>query len=223
MKIAHISDNHSKLIPFPNEEFDVIVHSGDFLPNNRGRDRLDRTTEVRYQNNWLVHHEKQLVKWIGDKPFLFCAGNHDYTDPTVLMRKFGINAINITNAPYTFKGVNFYGFPYIPWTGAFWNYETFPNEMTEKVATLVQYINDGLVDVVVAHCPPYMYLDEAHGQRFGSTGIDNAFKYQVKKLPKHYLCGHIHESNGFIDYPSADAPEKMRISNAATTVHIITI
>ncbi len=223
IKIAHISDNHSVLLPFPKEEYDVIVHSGDFLPNESRYKKIPTyNEEVSFQRNWLITNEKRLVEWIEDKLFLFCSGNPDYDDPTILMRKFGINAINITNCAYTYKDVTFYGFPYIPWTGAFWNYETFPADMAKKFETVVNYINDGTIDVLVCHSPPVNYLDKDNfGTHFGSTAIDNALKYKVNRLPKLMLVGHIHQGNGFADYPSSDADEKMLISNAATTIHIL--
>lgn len=228
MRIAHISDNHSALIPLPKEDwFDIIVHSGDFLPNvprDKNHKFPNINEEIKYQNQWLIDNKDRLIEWIGNKKFLFCAGNHDYIDPTILMRSFGIDAINITNVIYTYDDINFYGFPYIPWTGAFWNYECSPNDMIIKLEPVVEYLNNNEIDILVCHAPPYGYLDKARSQqRFGNTALETALRYKVNKLPKLMLCGHIHESHSFADYPSSIAKEKMLISNAATTVHIIPI
>lgn len=223
MKILHFSDNHSTLPVFPEEEFDLIVCSGDFLPNSNNY--LNRKEEVRFQENWLVQNEQRLVEWIGKKRFLFCGGNHDFISPVPLMRRFGIDAFDITNAHHEFDGVQFYGFPYIPYTGAMWNYETTPQMMSDLFDNVINRINDNQIDVLVTHSPIYGYCDkEDHrgGQRFGSTVMDNLLKYRAQRLPQLMLCGHIHHGRPFSDYPYSGSEPKMLISNAATRVHILT-
>ncbi len=223
MKILHFSDNHSTLPPFPAEEYDIIVCSGDFLPN--GQNYLNRKEELKYQENWVRENKQRLVDWIGSKRFLFCAGNHDFYDPIPLMRQFGIDAYNITNAHHEFDGVQFYGFPYIPYTGAMWNWETTPQMMSDLFENVIKRINDNQIDVLVTHCPPYGYCDKEDsrgGQRFGSSVMVNMLKYRAEKLPQLMLCGHVHEAKSFADYPYSGSNPKMLISNAATRVQIVT-
>jgi len=226
-RIAHISDNHGWLY-HDFEDADIIVHSGDFLPNSVARGHGPVKQEIQYQTRWLIDNKDALKAWIKDKQFLFCRGNHDFMNPVPLMQKFGIDAIDITEDIYWVDDLAFYGFPYIPWTGGGWSQELLPPEMSTKLDTVVKYINDGMVNVLVAHCPIYGILDKGHqsiGQRWGNNALKTAFDYKIKTLPKALLCGHVHEDHGMATYPPDPKPEDQVtiISNAATTVHFITI
>jgi Icc-related predicted phosphoesterase len=196
IKVLHVSDCHGTFPAFYGE-FDVIVCSGDLLPN---KTRGNRHVEPAFQKDWVRKNEQNFKNWIGDKLFLFCPGNHDFIDPCSILREFGLNAHNITDKIFDFMGKKFYGFPYIPFMGNEWNFELFPDAMGKKVDTLVNLINNN------------MYKHNC-GNRF----MANALSYRLNKLPIAYLHGHIHESYGITNF------ETMLISNAATVWQIISI
>ncbi len=225
MKICHISDTHS-LMNKLNGDFDAIVHSGDFMPNSPFRftssfqlnGYIDVPREYHFQKKWITDNLQRLADWIGDKPFIFCAGNHDFYDPIPLMKDYGINAINITNASYTYNGLKFYGFPYVPFIGC-WNFELGHDKMTEEVERVVALSNEGEIDILVCHCPPANILDYDHkqGKHFGNGPLKTSLEYKFDILPKALLTGHIHQSHGTYVY------NNMIISNAATIQRIIEI
>lgn len=225
MRLLHVSDNHSILYPLKEiETCDVVVHSGDFLPNTRSVHTSGSLgAEKAFQKSWVIRNIPQLKDWLQGKPFLLTPGNHDFIDPCEIMRQEGIDARNLTENIVTFGDTRFYGFPYIPWMGGGWNFEEFPPAMIEKVDKLVRQANDELFDVIVAHCPPFGIMDKNHwGQNCGNQAMMRALEGKFSFWPKAYLCGHIHESHGmgYLESPSS-TEEKMLISNAATTQRII--
>ncbi len=210
MIISHISDTHSALIKI-NPKADLIIHSGDFLPNcSRG----NIVKEMTFQEKWLRDNKSQLIDWIGDKPFLFCPGNHDFIDPVPTMREFGINAIDLCNKVVTLNNMSFYGFPYVSILSNEWNYELDVERMAQKVRQLTDAVNDHYVDILVAHSPLHGILDVNHyGDHIGDRILVNAFNYEkFTHVPTAYLHGHCHEYGGFVS-----KLYDMLISNAATT------
>lgn len=216
MKICHVSDTHS-LFPKLNEDYDVIVHSGDMLPNRKPRLKID---EHLFQRDWIREHAAEFKTWIGEKLFLFCAGNHDYTEPCTELRDIGINAFDITNKQVEIEGIKFYGFPYVPYIG-YWNWEAPNRMMEEKVKELIEIVNKNKIDVLVAHCPPYGILDQnREGTHIGNTHMTAALM-EFDPLPKAFLCGHCHERPNEINLPING--KHIKIVNSATTQRIIEV
>lgn len=229
-KIVHISDNHSQYVGL--KGCDVVVHSGDFLPN-ASRGRLD--IEIPFQTEWIRKNQSSLQAWLRGKKFIFCGGNHDFIDPVPLLVEMGIDAVNITDAHYEHLGVRYYGFPYIPVLDREWNYERDISEMSREMRRLKDELEKG-VDVLVCHCPPHGILDSnfyvpigsnredcvSYGDRCGNTLLTNLLVYDLPHLPYHnrpryLLCGHIHENHGSTEVFGVS------VSNAATTAHVIDI
>src|ERR1051325_2270861 len=100
MKIVHVSDTHGLLPELPSG--DIVLHTGDFLPN-RSRGVVD--VETVHQMDWLRRHIIEIVDWIGDRPFLFVQGNHDYINPCPTLRDAGVDARNISCLSETVDGV----------------------------------------------------------------------------------------------------------------------
>ncbi len=204
--ICHVSDTHGYLVPLM--AADVVVHSGDFMPSfTRGI----RACEVPRQERWVADNMPRLKAWIGDRPFLFVPGNHDYYDPIQAMVDAGIDARDVTGT--TFLGCHrVYGFPYVPVFTGEWNYEIFEDDIARRFDT------EG-ADIVIAHSPIYGVLDRnAQGGRCGSKAIRAYLQDPANAAPEWYLCGHIHESAGTQGWSRG-----IKISNAATTRRVITI
>lgn len=214
MRILHVSDTHGT---FPNLDpcADIIVHSGDLLPNfSRGGPE-----EACRQMDWIRDNALLLRAWIGGRPFLFTHGNHDFCANTAdLLVDAAIDAICLDDRVHVEQHVRFYG---VPWTKHFtgeWNRELHPPEMQAVINRIPP------VDVLVAHGPPLGILDvNAYGEFCGCPTMRNALDYGTIPMPALYLCGHIHESHGVTGRKMGTYPDPILFSNAATTQHILEI
>lgn len=213
MRILHISDTHGGM-PTLLPEGDVIVHSGDLLPN---RTFGIREIECTYQRYWLEENVAKLKRWIGDRPFLYTPGNHDYVDPAPVLRDVGVRTYTVCNGCHTLDGVTFYGFP---WTPTFydWNWMCGPEQMKDELSDAVDYMDQGAIDVFIAHGPMYGVLDRnVDGTRCGSRVVRAAMQ-EARHPPRLFLHGHIHESAGLIGWSRG-----IIVSNAALTQRVVEI
>lgn len=215
--MLHISDTHGsfpKLLDGP----DIIVHSGDFMPNMY----CERVMDQHFQKNWIHTHRDQLREWIGDRLFLITTGNHDYYNPSPDMINAGIDARCLNNTWFSLPSISFYGFPYVPQCSfnRTWAGELDEPRMGDAIADIDWNDDDEpqiqIPDVFVPHCPIWGVLDTAHGQHLGSLPMRHWFE-RMNRRPKAVLHGHIHEANGETEWMG------MKISNAATTQRIVTI
>ncbi len=226
--IFHFSDSHGRVPNVPDSiAFDVVVCSGDLGPDRYPKKEERLRLNLPYampasparQEAWFKTQLDKFRALVRGKPFLFVPGNHDFYDPVPMLREAGIDAHNLTDDIVTVGGLRFYGFPYVPWCGGAWNYELTPQGMAMKVAEVVCALEDGMFDVLVAHCPPYKMLDRAkNGQDCGNPFMLKALTdLPENKLPKAYLCGHVHQSSGDGQFRG------MYVSNAATKMRLIPI
>ncbi len=224
--LLHFSDSHGRVPSVPDTiHFDVVVCSGDLLPDiytrRADRERLNLPISLpgspQHQEQWLRTQLPKFQALARGKPFLFCPGNHDFYDPIPVLRDAGIEAHNLTGQVVTAAGIRFYGFPYCPWAGGAFNYELKPPEMQARVDEVVRLLGEDAFDVLVAHCPPYKMLDTGkNGQVYGNARMLKAIlDMPPEKLPRAYLCGHVHASKGDAEFRG------MYVSNAATTVRVI--
>ena len=222
LRLCHVSDTHGKF-PRLYGRYDAVIHTGDLFPNSHHVFTNNRNQEMVYQLRWLRENMTEIKSWLGGHPFLYVPGNHDFLDSNLLefeMRQVGLEAFNLTDKTLSFRGVNFYGFPYVPAINGMWNYEKEIPEMQKEVDKMVVELNKTYVDVLACHAPLYKMLDLTMGNEIvGSTVISDALDYKVdtNMLPAYYLCGHIHEANGM------SVRNGMMVSNAATTRHIIEV
>lgn len=210
--IIHVSDNHSAFLPLP-EIGDLIVHSGDMLPN---ASRGNKNIEYQFQTNWVIQNIENFKKWLGDRPLLFVSGNHDFIDPCKILRDNSIDATNISNMHYSFKDINFYGFPYIPYIAGEWAYECTVPEMQQEIRKLKDAF-EKRIDILVCHAPLHGILDDSYGIKIGNAQMNDLLSYglETKQLPRWLLHGHAHGGHGWSEIMG------IQISNAATTVHTI--
>ena len=208
MRILHFSDSHGDL-PFAPElanDCDIVICSGDMMPN--GKLRADPGWNRQEQPKWV----KRNAEWFRalGKPFLFCAGNHDFIDPCEILLDKGINAVNITNRLVMIDGVRVYGFPWIPYIAGEWGWEITHKEMVKKVREIPFD-----TEILVCHAPlEGMLSDPSYG---GNTALASFMFYEWEIWPKAILSGHHHNTAGVREHNGSI------ISNAATTYHILEV
>lgn len=222
MRLCHVSDTHGQF-PRLYGRYDAVIHTGDLFPNSRAVMQGEREKEKSFQLKWLRDNITEFKSHLQGHPFLYVPGNHDFLDSSLLefeLRAVGVEAFDLTNKTLNFKGVNFYGFPYVPMISGMWNYEKELPEMTEEIDKMVAVVNSNYVDVLACHAPPYKQLDLTMSNEIvGCQAMATALDYKISRdmMPSYYLCGHIHEANGM------SVRNGMMVSNAATTRHIIEV
>lgn len=228
MHILHISDTHGKFpIVNKNIHYDMVVHSGDILPNSKAvysyhDDRLD--IESNFQENFISHAStlesiKDIVK---DKPFAFIPGNHDFLNPykiEKILKQNNIDATYLNLIPKSILDYSFIGFPYInEFSKILWMYENDKANMYKLSIDLKNVIVNSQIDVIVAHSPIHGILDYCNAGHVGSEEISDVFSNINKDfMPSAFLHGHIHENVGIA------FKHQMIISNASCTYNIISI
>ena len=224
MKITHISDTHGTYNFTIPTDSDIVIHSGDFLPDYKFRNKCRDLSVVDFQKQWIHSKAKKIKGSFKDKYFLFCSGNHDFVDGyevEEILRNYDINAYCIDNQVLKIFDFKFYGFPYIPYIYGNWNYECSNDVLRNKTLEMVNRIKGQKIDVLVCHCPPYQILDSVIDmvENVGNLHLKNHFEYNlpIEDRPKWIMCGHIHCSNGI------HTEWICNVSNAATTVHNIII
>lgn len=227
MILSHCSDLHSVLFPLP-KEAEIIINTGDFLPN---KTRGDRNVEPKYQLQWLNDNLERIKRWLDGRLMIFCSGNHDIlglSECENLFKSHNINIIDITNTYYIHPEFNIYGYPSIPYIDGEWNYERYLPDLANELRVLDLKISDNKewnsdkFSILACHCPPYGVLDEVPGaiysEHFGNRALTNKLVYnQFKTRFDLILCGHIHQAHNW------DEIVGIPISNAATTVHLFEI
>ena len=185
MKIAGISDLHGYLpdnIPI----CDVLCISGDIIPL-----QIQRKTfaSIRW---WL----RDFCNWISRLPckkVIFTAGNHDivierlyksnlfYKFIALLEQYSNDKAILLINEQYTYRSINFYGFPYIrpiPFQEGRWAFEDdYRNKDEVGVYRNIPKYN---IDVLITHDTPIK-----------NFCLDNIIESMQNKPT--IFCGHWHE------------------------------
>lgn len=219
-RICHVSDTHGGF-PRLHGRYDLVLHTGDFFPNSHHVLSNNKNLEMAFQLQWLRDNITNIKQWLNNHVLIYVPGNHDFLHPDLMeheLQKAGIKAFGIANRLFSFEGTNFYGFPYVPTIDGSWNYERGIPEMQQECDKMAEVLNQTFVDVLCCHAPPYGCLDLTYGNEvIGSTVIGTTLDYKIARdmLPPVYLCGHVHEANGF------RVRNGQLISNAATTYQIV--
>lgn len=220
MRLCHISDSHGKFNPLRGS-FDIIVHSGDILPDPIGNPRFKDQIGL-WQLDWVKDNIDNFKLWLGDHKFFFTLGNHDLANPydfEKLLVNNGIDAVCLHDVITKVNKINFYGFPYVPYINGSFAYELFDPDMQDEVNQMINQINLKKVNVLVCHSPPKNILDLSYNNiNLGSDIILSGLtKIKPNKMPSHYLCGHIHHSRGIL------VKHDICFSNAACYQQIIEV
>jgi Icc-related predicted phosphoesterase len=154
----------------------------------------------------MTRHFVQLLPEIArymNKPIILTPGNHDFWKPekvfsiadsnfpgTCLMDgvKSHYPVVCLMESAWEWKGVKFWGSPFVSYIDGRWNYE---RKRTEE-----RFGIPDDADVVLTHSPPYGYGDMVPGgERIGSEVLMLA----IQKNPniKLYVFGHCHMDGGW--------------------------
>lgn len=178
MKIAIISDTHSKHKNLNIPKVDCIIHAGDFtktILNNR-------------------EETEEFLEWFSSldiKYKILVPGNHELffeylykTEQLNLDEKI----ICLIDKSIIIEGIKFYG---MPWCENFedWAFNKNEKEMKEKLRNI-----DVDTDILITHTPPYNVLDL-------TDELDNVgsklLREELKRLNLlFHVFGHIHEDRG---------------------------
>lgn len=187
MKIAGLSDLHGYL-PDNIPTCEVLCISGDIIPLQIQKDFTE-------SHKWWLNTFCEWVKKLPCKKVIFTAGSHDfyleelyinhqahyYAFIADLENKSNDKAILLIDEKYTYKGINFYGFPYIR-----------PVEFQEgKWAFEDNYI--GVNDIGVYSSIPKAGIDVliTYDTPFKNTCLDNVIE-SIQDKPIIF-CGHWHD------------------------------
>lgn len=215
MRLLVISDTHG-LMPRLRKDCDAIIHCGDLLPN---RTFGHREIEETFQPYWCRKNIQELADWIGDKPFHYILGNHDYFDPGDLLTTAGIDSRPLECFTESFHGgaigysmkknqseeeienevensLDIEGFGYVPYFQGAWNREINESEIEMRFQDILKCFPE----IIVSHSPIFGLLDSnRYGEPCGSKSIRDCLKI-IKRMPKLFLHGHIHEQGGKYGY-----------------------
>lgn len=201
VKIVALSDTHGQNLRTKVEipECDIVIHAGD--GSARGsKEQLTtlakslRETDARYA--------------------IFVPGNHDklfYYEREEAMAIFKKEKIIVLiDEVIELMGLRIYGFPWLPNRSGIGSFCWETDDMAEKIRAIPT-----LVDILVSHGPPYGILDKAARnwikmgpdapieilsyEQIGNTTMTNTLTYGHLK-PRYFICGHVHESNGVIEF-----------------------
>lgn len=177
MKVVIISDTHELHEELGVLRGDVLIHCGDsaygMSPSDAQVDKLDE---------WFSRQQFDLILVIG--------GNHDFE----IQRRVGLDKPMFRNATYLedkgiqFRGVNFYGAPWVPELSGWAFY--LPAEKMRKRWDMIPPDTD----VLITHTPPINILDR--NSRGKACGCSDLRKRLTDLKPRLHCFGHVHASAG---------------------------
>lgn len=181
MKIVILSDTHEKHEELGTLAGDVLIHCGDsaygFGSDDAAVDRLD---------DWFARQAFGLILCIG--------GNHDFglQARVAVQEPVFRNAVYLQDNSVRYKGVTFYGTPWVPELAS-WAFYLPPNEMRDRWELIPE-----ATDVLITHSPPHGILDR--NSRGKSCGCPDLFRRVLDIGPRIHCFGHVHASAGTLEF-----------------------
>ena len=189
MIIKAISDLHGELPDIP--KCDILCICGDTVP-------LTVQRNISESEKWWLTNFCEWVKSLPCKKVFFTAGNHDFflekvyrniVDYNKFISKLKVNSNNkavvLINKDYKYKGVTFYGFPYIrpiPFQLSLWAFEDDYSDK-DNINVYNNLSTDKLkVDILITHDNPNK-----------NKVLRGAVLNKMNKKPVAWFYGHWHE------------------------------
>ncbi len=201
MIILHVSDTHGpvpwKKLP---EDFDILCHSGDWAPDHPNTD--SRPDTISHQRAFFEREGPCMAAWLGERPLVFCLGNHDLLSEAWVERSLMNNGVNAfapgpEGSVVTLKGqqsVLFRGFRFTPYIHDGFEGGCEEHDLEYRVEAMAAQWRPR--DVLVAHCPPQGEAVAPFPQHWGNRALLGALLEPL--APRVVLCGHLHENGGSV-------------------------
>ena len=179
MKITVISDTHNLHRRFNQLEGDVLIHCGDMF-NLWDKD----PSQIAELDEWFSQQKFDLILCTG--------GNHDHALEDYIQQNANPfkHAVFLQDASYQYKGVNFYGAPWVPDLSSHAFYQSSRDLVTKWSKIPVE------TDVLITHTPPSGILDRS--SRGLELGCEFLSRELIRVAPKLHCVGHVHASPGML-------------------------
>lgn len=197
-KIVFTSDTHGKLFDTALPAGDILVLSGDILPNFSRKPEVDAVKQA----DALKKLDERLSGF-AYKHILFVSGNHDWIfELNKNARKILKKIIYLEDESIELEGLKFYGSPWQPeFCGWAFNLPRKGQELKSKWDKIPLD-----TDVLITHSPPYGFLDQIEPTAGAWNGSHNTEHLGCELLgdqitsgrirPRIHAFGHIHGSYG---------------------------
>jgi Icc-related predicted phosphoesterase len=159
-------------------------------------------------------------------PIMWIGGNHDFGAKEFATKTQHLATFvqdQLVQTPWdgrTIRGFNLSTCFDLPLLANRWERMT-ADPVQDECYFMNSWKDEPLGDIIVSHCPPHGYLDLApRGQNIGSPGLTKLLETHTG--PELVVCGHVHESIGFIPRDVGPFPGT-RVYNVATTHTVITL
>jgi Icc-related predicted phosphoesterase len=178
IKIAAISDTHSKHEWLKIPPVDILVHTGDFTEGGTQAQAID------------------FFQWFQEQPAKYkivIAGNHDFFMAAGNQEKIKAiipaNVIYLNDELAEVGGLRIWGSPIQP---TFLNM-AFNRARGKEIKAHWDLIPDN-IDLLLTHGPAHGILDKT--SRNKHVGCEELRKAVERQKPRVHICGHIHEAYG---------------------------
>ncbi len=177
IKLTIISDTHMRHNELGTLKGDVLIHCGDMFDLFE-----NRPDDIENVDAWFGRQDFDIILCIG--------GNHDRAleDRGDKTTPFFKNAIYLEDEAYLYKGLTFYGTPWVPFLKghAFYADSMMLQEKWSKIPVET--------DVLITHTPPAGIFDRSsRGQNLGCPNLAN----RVAEIAPNIHCyGHVHAAGG---------------------------
>lgn len=180
MRFVAISDTHCRHRNIRLPKGDVLIHAGDICYKGEKAEVVD------------------FLDWFQQQKFqykIFIAGNHDFffekEKRAEIEKLIPKDIIYLNDSGTTINGLHVWGSPITPW---FFRW-AFNRKRGAPIARHWELIPAN-TDILIIHGPPYGILDTVINEQH--TGCKDLLKKVLEIKPKAFVCGHIHESYGWV-------------------------
>ncbi|MGR3679722.1 MAG: metallophosphatase domain-containing protein [Paracoccaceae bacterium] len=177
LSISAIADTHGRHRELRGLRGDILIHCGDMF------DLFEQTpARIEDLDDWFAKQDFDLILCIG--------GNHDRQIEERVERGETVfhNAVYLADSGYEYRGVRFYGSPWVPdlRDHAFYAAEPELQRAWKKIPDNT--------DVLITHAPPFGVLDmSSRGQNLGCPHLTQRL---METVPRFHCFGHVHASGG---------------------------